>query len=118
MVNVTRGGVAGRLAATAAGRKEVDISMGIVQRIFQCTARVQNSGAMLGAERGDDRLASVLTAAAVTHPVQGNYDIFEHTRNGSVQFRAFHHDASTGDLGCIPITFFFDEIGHCFQHCL
>jgi hypothetical protein len=114
-VNVTRGGVAGRLAATAAGRKIVDMSMGIVQRVFQCTARVQNSGAMLGAERGDDRLALVLTTAAVTHPVQGDYDIFANTRNGSVQRRAFHHDASTGDLGRTPITFFFDEIGHCFQ---
>lgn len=69
VVNATSGGVAGRLAAAAAGRKEVDMSMGIVQRVFQCTARVQNSGAMFGAERGDDWLASVLTAAAVTHPV-------------------------------------------------
>jgi hypothetical protein len=89
--------------------------MSIVQRIFQRSTGIEDRGTMLGAERGDDQLVPVLTAAAVTHPVQGDYDIFEHTRNGSVQFRAFHHDASTGDLECIPITFFFDEIGHCFQ---
>ncbi len=39
---------------------------------------------MLGAEGSDDRLTPILTAAAIAHPVQGDYDIFAHPGNGSV----------------------------------
>ena len=69
MVNLTSGGVASRLAAPAAGRQVVDVRMSIVQRIFQCSTGIEDRGAMLGAERSDDWLAPVLTAATITHSV-------------------------------------------------
>src|SRR6266540_7061581 len=115
MVDVTSGGVAGRLAAAAAGRKKMNVSMSIIQRIFQCSTGIQDSGAMLGAEGGDDRLTPILTAAAITHPVQGDHDLFENASNGFVQLRAFHHETSTGYLGHITIALFFDELNGCFQ---
>ncbi len=115
MVGVTTGGVAGRLAATAAGRKKMKVSMSIIQRIFQCSTGIPDSGAMLGTEGGDDRLTPILTAAAITHSVQGDHDIFENASNGFVQLHAFNHETSTGYLGHITIALFFDELNGCFQ---
>ena len=70
---------------------------------------------MLGAERGDDWLAPVLTTAAIAQLVQGDHNIFENADNTLIDLRSFHHETGTGDLRHITIALCFDEISGCFQ---